>query len=105
LRSRIRTFTDVAEALAEDAAAYGSWAAWDAAVALDLAGEVERAAAMFGRVVATDDNPDWWLPVQEDATRLTDLVINDRDAFRAQVGDWIARYREALRLPPSSGPP
>jgi hypothetical protein len=94
----------VAQALAEAAKAHGSWAAWNVAVALGLAGETERAVAMFRRAVATDDDRDWWVPVREDAARLAELVVRDPEAFRAEVNGWIARYREALRLPALASP-
>jgi hypothetical protein len=104
LRSHIRSFEDVSDALAGEAEAYGSWAAWDVAVALALAGDGERAATMFARAVETDDDRSWWLPVKEDAARLAHVVVREPGAFRAEVNRWIAGYREALRLPPLTAP-
>ena len=104
LRARIGGFTDVADALGAEAEELGSWAAWDVAVALGLAGETERAAAMFRRAVATKDERSWWLPVRDDAARLAKLVAGDEEAFRAETNEWIARYRDALRLPALASP-
>jgi hypothetical protein len=100
LRGRIRTFEDVARELTPSAVAHGGWAAWDAAMALGLAGETEAAAAMFARVIATDDDRDWWLAAKREAAELQKLLKSDVKAFRAEVNGWIADYREALRLPP-----
>lgn len=104
LRGRIGGFMDVAHALWEDAEEWGSWAAFDAAVALGLAGEARRAASMFGRVVATDDDRDWWLAVREDAARLAEVVVSDPQAFCDEINGWIERYREGLRLPALAAP-
>jgi hypothetical protein len=100
LRDRIRTFEDVARELTPSAVANGSWAAWDAAMALGLAGETEASAAMFARVIATDDDRDWWLATRREAAELQKLVTSDVDQFRILVNGLIARYRESLRLPP-----
>jgi hypothetical protein len=99
LRGRIRDFLDVADALAADAEARGSWSAWDATVALGLAGETERASAMFRRALATEDDRDWWVAACERLARLAELMVGEPQAFRDEVNGWIARYREALRLP------
>jgi hypothetical protein len=97
-RGRIRGFDDAAEALRRDAG-NASWAAWDRAVALGLAGRRREAAKLFRRVAASRDDRDWWAPLKEHATRLRQVVTDDPSAFRQEVGNWVARYREALRLP------
>jgi tetratricopeptide (TPR) repeat protein len=100
LRGRIRDYGDVAKAFEKEARKHGSWAAWDAAVALTLAGKPDKASELFGRAARSDPDVDWWQPVRRDAARFADLVLRDPGAVRAEVYEWIGRYREALKLPP-----
>lgn len=103
LRARIRGFIDVSNLLAERAERTGSWAAWDPAVALGLAGRLNsrpdvRSCDRHRR------RPRWVAAGQKDAARLRNLVLHEPEHFRAEINRYLARYRLALRLPDLSAP-
>jgi hypothetical protein len=56
---------------------------------------------MFDAVEATDDDRDWWLPVQRQARRWAHLLQDDERKFRAEAQKLIERNRTAFGLPAS----
>jgi hypothetical protein len=101
LRSRLPDLDTAAQVLHERALQRPrSWNAWYAAVALGLCGRSDEAAQMFEGVILTDDDRDWWTPIQNRAVQWQRLVIDDVEGFRSEAVAVVRENREVHRLPP-----
>jgi hypothetical protein len=101
LRARLPDLETAGRLLAEECRLFSGWPCWDAAVAFALAGGTRHAVEMFDAVEATDDDRDWWLPVQRQARRWAHLLQDDERKFRAEAQKLIERNRTAFGLPAS----
>ena len=77
-----------------------SWNAWHAAVALGLCRRREEAVQMFEGVICTDDDREWWTPIQRQAAEWQRLVQDDHERFRSEAVAVIREIRTLHRLPP-----
>jgi hypothetical protein len=97
LRARLPDVAAAATVLAAAAEGDDGWPAWHAAIALGLAGRRREAAMMFDRVIALDDDRDFWRRAQREAERLQPM-LDDEESFRAEIEARIDRRRRALKL-------
>jgi len=100
----LRSWAAYLDAAAEDG---GLWREYDAAVATALTGESARARHWFDRVFDHPIRPELYPdPDQDDVVDVQRLAsglaatLDDREAFRAAVGERVAATRARLDLPP-----
>lgn len=79
--------------------ARASWSTWNAAVASGLAGDLSTAVRHFELVAQSPAEPEYWLPVRDQAASWADLVRRDHGAFVQDVRRHAEKQREALKLP------
>lgn len=81
-----------------DSRLIAGWPAWYAAVVNGLLADPAYSAAVFRRVAKSEDDRDWWLPVQKQATHWGQLVESNHEAYVDEVRAVVQRSREAKRL-------
>lgn len=101
LRATLPNVAEAASALERQARQLGGWHNWHAAVALGLSGQLAQAASHLDRVIRSEDDREWWIPVRQAAGRLRKAIEKDPADFRRSVLGYIAESRRSLRLPPS----